>query len=240
MHSFSESVTLRVYPYCLRIALIMGLLHNCGINKFTINNWNRISWRSSRKLQKKVKQGYPSNIVAFKGTKICIDSTAEIEVGSGRFLINDSWCNANPFPALFSMREHSKLIVHGSFSVYSNADISINENAVLEIGSGFANHGARIHCFQNIRIGNQVYIGDDVAIRDSDGHEVVGSNKPMSLPIVIEDHVWIGARVTIVKGVTIGEGAIVAAGAVVTKDVPPHAMVAGVPAQVVKDNVSWR
>lgn len=218
----------------------MGLFRNLGINRFTITNWDKISWRSSRKLQKKVKQGFPSNIVAFRGTKVSIAPNAEIELGSGRFLINDSWCDANPFPALFSMRNHSKLVVHGSFSVYSNADISINENAVLEIGSGFANHGARIHCFQNIRIGNQVYIGDDVAIRDSDGHEVVGSNKPVSLPIVIEDHVWIGARVTIVKGVTIGKGAIVAAGAVVTKDVPPHTMVAGVPAKVVKDNVFWK
>ncbi len=218
----------------------MGLFRNLGINRFTLANWNRIAWRSSRKLQKRVRQGYPSNIVAFRETMVSVAPNAEIELGSGRFIINDSWCDVNPFPALLSMREHSKLIVHGSFSVYSNADISINESAVLEIGSGFANHGARIHCFQNIRIGNQVFIGDDVAIRDSDGHEVVGSNKPMSSPIVIEDHVWIGARVTIVKGVTIGEGAIVAAGAVVAKDVPPHTMVAGVPAKVVKDNVSWR
>lgn len=218
----------------------MNVFRKLGFNKFSVKNWNRISWSASRKLQNRVKRGYPSNIIAFKGTKVSIDKSAEIELGSGRFLINDNWCDVNPFPALFSMREHSKLIVHGSFSVYSNADISINENAVLEIGSGFANHGARIHCFQNIRIGNQVYIGDDVAIRDSDGHEVIGSNKPMSLPIVIEDHVWIGARVTIVKGVTIGEGAIVAAGAVVTKDVPPHTMVAGVPARMVKNNVSWK
>lgn len=218
----------------------MGLLRNLGINRFSIKNWNRINWRSSRKLQKKVEQGFPSNIIAFRGTKVSIDPSAVIELGSGRFSINDGWCDANPFPALFSMREQSRLIVHGSFTIYSNADISINENAVLEIGSGFANHGARIHCFNNIKIGNKVFIGDDVAIRDSDGHEIVGSDKPMSLPIIIEDHVWIGERVTIVKGVTIGEGSVVAAGAVVTKDVLPHTLVAGVPARVVKENVSWK
>ena len=132
------------------------------------------------------------------------------------------------------------MIIRSSFSIYSNAHISINENAVLELGSGFVNHGARIHCFQSIKIGDQVYIGDDVAIRDSDGHEIVGSDKPMTMPIVIGDHVWIGAKVTIVKGVSIGEGAVVAAGAVVTKDVPPHCIVAGVPARVIKENVSWR
>ena len=45
--------------------------------------------------------------------------------------------------------------------------------------------------------------------------------------------------VTILKGVTIGEGAIVAAGSLVNKDVPPHCLVAGIPAKVVKSNVSW-
>lgn len=218
----------------------MGLFRNLGINKFTLNNFRRIGWIASRKLQKKVKKGLPSNIVALRGTEVYIHPTATIELGSGRFLVNDSWCKANPFPSLFSMRENARLIVHGSFSIYSNADISVNENAVLEIGSGFANHGARIHCFSNVRIGDHVFIGDDVAIRDSDGHEIVGSDRPMTLPIVIGNHVWIGAKVTIVKGVTIGDGAVVAAGAVVTKDVPAYTMVAGVPAKVVRENVSWK
>lgn len=52
-------------------------------------------------------------------------------------------------------------------------------------------------------------------------------------PIVIDDHAWIGVRATIMGGVTIGRGAVVMAGAVVTSDVPPFAVVAGVPAQVV-------
>lgn len=53
-------------------------------------------------------------------------------------------------------------------------------------------------------------------------------------PIVVEDDVWIGFRSTIMSGVTLGKGCIVAAGAVVTKDVPPYAIVGGVPAKVIK------
>lgn len=52
--------------------------------------------------------------------------------------------------------------------------------------------------------------------------------------IIVGDDVWIGARATILDGVTIGQGAVVAAGAVVTKDVPPYAIVGGVPAKVLK------
>lgn len=52
--------------------------------------------------------------------------------------------------------------------------------------------------------------------------------------IVVNDDVWIGARATILHGVTIGEGAVVAANSVVTHDVPPFAVVAGVPAKIIK------
>ena len=52
-------------------------------------------------------------------------------------------------------------------------------------------------------------------------------------PIVIGNHAWIGVRATLLAGITIGEGAVVMAGAVVTRDVPPYAVVGGVPARVV-------
>ena len=52
--------------------------------------------------------------------------------------------------------------------------------------------------------------------------------------IVLDDDVWIGYNVTILSGVHIGQGAIVAAGAVVTKDVPPYAIIGGVPAKIIK------
>jgi acetyltransferase-like isoleucine patch superfamily enzyme len=52
--------------------------------------------------------------------------------------------------------------------------------------------------------------------------------------IVVEDDVWIGAGAILTDGVRVGRGAVVAAGAVVTHDVPPHTVVAGVPARVVK------
>ena len=53
-------------------------------------------------------------------------------------------------------------------------------------------------------------------------------------PVIIEDDVWCGANVTILKGVTIGRGSVIAAGAVVTKSCPPYSIIGGIPAKVLK------
>ena len=82
-----------------------------------------------------------------------------------------------------------------------------------------------------IRIGADTDIGTHTHIWtlehdvNDPGHGTTGG------PVVIEDHVWVASRVTILPGVSIGRGAVIAAGAVVTKDVPALAIVAGVPAQ---------
>jgi maltose O-acetyltransferase len=90
----------------------------------------------------------------------------------------------------------------------------------------------------SVRIGDRVYLGHDVAILTMDhtigpSDQRCGEHDP--LPIVIGDGVWIGSRVTILPGVTVGNGAVVAAGAVVTRDVPSDTMVAGLPAEVVRE-----
>ena len=63
--------------------------------------------------------------------------------------------------------------------------------------------------------------------------EIIASDK-QDKPCIIGNDVWIGCNATILRGVTIGDGAIVAANAFVNKDVPPYAIVGGVPAKVLK------
>ena len=84
----------------------------------------------------------------------------------------------------------------------------------------------------------------DIEIKTSDSHLIyyVGSDLPINSPknVTIEDHVWIGAFVKILKGVTVHSGSVVAEGAIVTKDVNPKVIVAGIPAKEIKNGIEWK
>lgn len=110
----------------------------------------------------------------------------------------------------------------------------------IEIGNNsYIGDRTEIHAGKSVKIGNGVNIAWDCNILDRDYHAFESENEVVK-SVVIEDHVWIGVRSVILKGVTIGEGAVVAAGSVVTRDVPPGCLVAGNPAKVIRENVSWK
>lgn len=84
-----------------------------------------------------------------------------------------------------------------------------------------------------LKIGNHVAIASGVMIYNSE-HDINDKNfKPITAEVIIEDYVFIGPRAIILPGIKIGKGAIIAAGAVVTKDIPPFAIAAGVPAKII-------
>jgi acetyltransferase-like isoleucine patch superfamily enzyme len=85
----------------------------------------------------------------------------------------------------------------------------------------------------SIRIGDNVSISPEVAILTTQHRWDSGDFELESRNVVIDDHVWIGTRATVMPGTHIGRGAVVAAGAVATGQIPPLAVVAGVPARVI-------
>jgi acetyltransferase-like isoleucine patch superfamily enzyme len=112
-----------------------------------------------------------------------------------------------------------------------------NQPGKLSIGDNFfINHYSIIDCHYEITIGDRVMIGPQCYIGDFDHDIQMLSDSRIrhegkALPIRIEDDVWIGAGVIILKGVTIESGAVVGAGSVVTKNVARNTIVVGNPAR---------
>lgn len=180
-----------------------------------------------------------SGIIRPYGKSIIIaDKTSRIELNGG-LTLNANCIKNNGRSTIVRLDKNAKLITKGGFSVYYDGDIIVFENGELELGSGFFNSNVKIRCKKNIKIGKNVAISHDVTIMDSDAHNVDYEGYQMTKPVIIGDNVWIGSRALIMKGVNIGDGAIVAAGSVVTKDVPAHSMVAGVPAKIIKEDIRW-
>ncbi len=105
-------------------------------------------------------------------------------------------------------------------------NITVGKNVFINSGCHFQDQGG-------ITIGDGTLIGHNVVLATIN-HDLDPANgrKNHYAPIRIGTHVWIGSNATVLPGVSIGDWAVVAAGAVVTRDVPPHTVVTGVPARI--------
>lgn len=132
------------------------------------------------------------------------------------------------------------------YRVFSLGDYSVIEsfacinNAVGDVIIGdHTRVGLHNTIIGPVDIGSHVNLAQGITVTAlnhnfSDANKRIDEQGVSTSPVTIEDDVWIGANAVILPGVTIGEHCVVAAGAIVTKDVPPHSLVAGVPAKVIK------
>ena len=119
-------------------------------------------------------------------------------------------------------------------------DTTIECSGELIIGARVIfGHHCTIGCKERIEIGDDCLLAEMVSIRDHD-HNFARTDIPIraqgatAAPVVIGRDVWLGAKVTVLKGVTIGDGAIIGANAVVTRDIPAMAIAVGIPARVIR------
>ncbi len=127
------------------------------------------------------------------------------------------------FYRLSGMKIGKGSTIHMGARFYNPANIEIGEDSI--IGEGIVLDGR-----DKLIIGNHVDIATDVMIYNSE-HDINDPNfKAVTLPVIIEEYVFIGPRAIVLPGVEVKKGAVIGAGAVVTKDVEEYSIVGGVPA----------
>lgn len=149
---------------------------------------------------------------------------------------------------MLGMNKKSQIIIGKKADIYGC--LSVGKNGKIYLGD-YMLMGPRsvIQAIDSIQIGKFTYIGPDVLIMDSNHHSIyakyrmidvlgvkkgISGTKASTKPITIGNHVWVGRRAMIFKGVTIGDRSIIAAGSIVTKDIPEDVIAGGSPAQIIK------
>lgn len=182
-------------------------------------------------------------VFVYHNSSIHIDKSAIVQLHHGCLSINATWYKgAKRFSELI-LCEKAILSIHNSVSLYQGASIYVGQNAHLSLkGNSFLNTNSQINCFRYIEIGEGTIISDNVQISDSDSHRIFsfGHESNSTEPVIIGNNCWICKNAIILKGIRIGDGSVIAAGAVVTKDVPARTLVAGSPAKVIKENITWK
>jgi acetyltransferase-like isoleucine patch superfamily enzyme len=163
--------------------------------------------------------------------------------------------------AAWKLRLRGRLKLDGLAFVGPGRRLEVGPNAVLELGRwSWLGHGCKIRChegrvslgaksvmgqectisaYQHVSIGRECVIADRVMLIDFD-HGMVEVDRPIRLQgiykrdVRVGNNVWIGYGACILRGVTVGDNAVIGTNAVVTRDVPANAVVAGVPARVLR------
>ena len=225
----------------MSLMFVLKILRRIAILGFSFHGWKtffKMNFVMVKKKQVIIGKTARTPILNYPYAIAQIDKGGMLMVENG-FVFGKPQVKGSRKETRLKIENKAEMIVTDSFDMLAGSYIVVVEGGKLIVHGGFINENVQITCGSTIEIGKGCAIGRDVVIRSFDGHTIDKEGYSISAPIKIGKNVWIGQGAQILKGVTIGDGAIVAAGAVVTKDVPPHYVVGGVPAKVIEEKVSW-
>lgn len=127
---------------------------------------------------------------------------------------------------IFGLRIHASAVIYGGAEIRNPRDIVIGKNSII-------GHSAILDGRNGLTVGDNVNMSTGVWIWTMEHDPQDPLFAPKGGPVFIEDYAWISCRTIILPNTRIGRGAVVCAGAVVTRDVPPYAIVGGVPARII-------
>lgn len=184
-----------------------------------------------------------NNILCFKKKSLVKNSHIIVEGSNNILYIDKETLLTNSY---IKIEGNDNKIFIGANCCLKNLTIDMkNENSVIKIGDKTSIEEARITSFEpyKIEIGKDCMFSADIVIMNTDVHKIYDTTTKLKTnegkEISIGNHVWLGIRTIVLKGVNIGDNSIVAAGSIVTKDVKANTVVSGNPARQLKENRNW-
>lgn len=189
---------------------------------------------------KNVQRCGKGKIIPYKRAIIDLEPGAKIVIGEGNVEIGANKLRGSKAETYIRLRSGALWNVHGGCLISYGATVEILQNAVLESGFFSMNSFSVLIAAQKITIGQDVMIGRNVVIYDSDFHRI-DENTSVSEQVSIQDHVWIASNAMVLKGTEVGSGSVIAANTLVTKDISDRVVVAEKRSlAVLGENVDWQ
>ena len=194
-----------------------------------------------RKVNTKLIKG-SDNSIKNKGKMVgcCIEIFGDnnsIEIGENSIIRNVN----------FNIKGNNcRIIIGENNSIKSGELVAQDNKTLIQIGNKTTIENAHIAVTEDdskIEIGEDCMLANHIEIRSGDSHSILdaeGKRINYAESIKIHDHVWIGNRSMILKGVEIGLGSVIAAGSIVTKSIEGNTIAGGNTAKVIKQNITWK
>lgn len=195
-------------------------------------------------LSKKVIRKSKAFIVPYKNAILDLQGNSKIIIsGTKHLFIGVNKLKGSKAETYVRLNDNAIWNCKNGADLFFNTTLEVKAGATFESGYFSANSGSVIIAHSNIIFGEDVMIGRNVIVYDSDFHTIFNSkgeacNNPK--PVVVEDHVWLTSNIIVQKGVTIRAGSLITAYTTVNKDVPSRSIFGGESVgKLIKEGIEW-
>lgn len=185
-----------------------------------------------------------SKIIPYVGTIIELNGTARINLKGKNLVLGGNKLKGSKSETHVRLNDGAVWNCNNGGYLFYDTVLEIKENAEFTSGYFSANGGSVIIADNKIVFGEDVMIGRNVVVYDSDFHQICDDNGNVinyPRPTIIEDHVWLTSNITVLKGVTIGHDSLITAQTTINKDVPSACIIGGSSTgKVIREGVNWK
>ena len=191
---------------------------------------------------KKIVRHGQGKVILFKNAVLDLEKNCKIVLYDNNLEIGTNKLKHSKAETYIRLRRDALWEVKGGANISYGSTIEVLHHAKLTTGFFTMNSFSVIICAKYIILGEDVMIGRNVTIYDSNFHNIQkGSIKDACKGIIIGNHVWVASNVTVLKGVVVSDGSILGNCALINKNVGVNQLVTNNYIQVVKgENVSWK